>query len=145
MKILKRNIRTNQHFKFNELLLIFNILLLITSIFSKGTDFKFEKEKVNSCSVHVNQSNLQNKLFQVSRINHESNLLLLFISAEVSETNDDDQHEKKVIESGSPLFLLPSFNHSTLISSFANFSLSLQKRINIPFFLLHQSWKIPFA
>lgn len=145
MEILKKNIRTNRQFKFIELLLIFNILLLITSIFSKGIDFKFEKQKVNSCSIHVNQSNIQNKLFQVSRVNHESNLLLLFISAEVSETNDDDQNEKKVIESGTSLFLLPSFNYSKSISSFANFSLSLQKRINIPFFLLHQSWKIPFA
>jgi len=145
MKVLKRNIRTNQHFKFNELLLIFNILLLITSIFSKGTDFKFEKEKVNSCSVHVNQSNLQNKLFQVSRTNHEYNFLLIFFSPEVSETNDDDQNEKKVIESGTPLFLLPSTKYNTLISSFANFSLSFQKLINIPFFLLHQSWKIPSA
>jgi hypothetical protein len=145
MEILKINIKINRQFKFIELLLIFNILLLITSIFSKGTDFKFEKEKVNSCSVHVNQSNLQNKLFQVSRTNHEYNLLLLFISAEVSETNDDDQNDKKVIESGTPLFLLPSFNYSKSISSFANFSLSLQKRINIPLFLLHQSWKIPSA
>lgn len=145
MKVLKRNIRTNQHFKFNELLLIFNILLLITSIFSKGTDFKFEKEKVNSCSVHVNQSNLQNKVFQVSRINHESNLLLLFISAEETETNDDDHNEKKVIEDDTSYFSQSTFNHSILISSFANFSLSLQKRIHIPFFLLHQSWKIPSA
>jgi competence protein ComGC len=143
MEILKKNIRTNRQFKFIELLLIFNIFLLITSIFSKGIDFKSEKEK--SCSIHINQNNLQNKVFQVSRINHESNLLLLFISAEVSETNDDDQNEKKVIESGTPLFLLPSFNYSKSISSFANFSLSLKKRINIPLFLLHQSWKIPSA
>jgi len=145
MKILKRNIRTNQQFKFNELLLIFNILLLITSIFSKGIDFKFEKEKANSCNIHVNQSNIQNKLFQVSSTNHEYKFLLIFFSPEVSETNDDDQNEKKVIESGTPLFLLPSLKYNTLISSFANFSLSLQKRINIPFFLLHHSWKIPFA
>jgi len=145
MKILKRNIRTNQQFKFNVLLLIFSILLLITSIFSKGVDFKFEKEKANSCSIHVNQSNLHNKLLQVSRTNHEYNFLLIFFSPEVSETNDDNQKEKKVIESGYPLFLLPSFNYKTLISSFANFSLSFQKLINIPFFLLHQSWKIPSA
>ena len=145
MKILKRNIRTNQQFKFNVLLLIFSILLLITSIFSKGVDFKFEKEKANSCSIHVNQSNLHNKLLQVSRTNHEYNFLLIFFSPEVSETNDDNQNEKKVIESGYPLFLLPSFNYKTLISSFANFSLCFQKLINIPFFLLHQSWKIPSA
>ena len=145
MKILKRNIRTNQQFKFNVLLLIFSILLLITSIFSKGVDFKFEKEKANSCSIHVNQSNLHNKLLQVSRTNHEYNFLFIFFSPEVSETNDDNQNEKKVIESGYPLFLLPSFNYKTLISSFANFSLSFQKLINIPFFLLHQSWKIPSA
>ena len=143
MGILKRNIRVSGQFKFNELLLIFNNLLLIISIFLKGIDFKFEKENIDS--FHVNQSNLQNKVFQVSRTNHECNLLLLFISAEETETNDDDHNEKKVIESGTPLFLLPSFNHSILISSFANFSLSLQRRINIPFFLLHQSWKIPSA
>jgi hypothetical protein len=145
MEILKRNIRVDKQFKFNKLLLIFNVLLLIISIFPIGIDLTFEKEKVNIDGSYLNQINPQNKVFQVSRINHESNLLLLFISAEETETNDDDHNEKKVIEDDTSYFSQSTFNHSILICSFANFSLSLQKRIHIPFFLLHQSWKIPSA
>ncbi len=139
MKTLNRNIKISQPF---QLLWVFCGLFLITSIFLKSSSFYSEKEEVKTSSFKVNQQHTNNSFFQDWESDLPYGFLSIFSSVEESEPTDESTGEE-TIESDFPSNT-SSFNHSFLKSSFANFNLSFQKRINIPFFLLHHSWKIPF-
>ncbi len=139
MKILNRNIKISQPL---QLLWIFCGLFLLTSIFVKGSNSTSEKEEITSATFKVNQHNNNNSFFQDWRSTLPYDFLSLFSAVEESEPTDESTGEETV-ESDFSLHL-PSFNHNFLKSSFANFNLSFQRRITIPFFLLHHSWKIPF-
>ena len=139
MKILNRNSRISQPFRLFGMVCS---LFLITSIFVKGSSSNAENEKTNSSFFKAYQENNQNIIFQ----DWESTLpydFLSILSAEEEVDPTDESTEEDVVENGFPLYI-SRFNYSLLESSFINFSLSLQKRITIPFFLLHHSWKIPF-
>jgi hypothetical protein len=139
MKIFTRNIKIIQPFQ------LFGMvcgLFLISSIFVKGSSSNTENEKLNSSFFKASQQNTTNRLFQ----DWDSTLpydFLLILSAEEESDPTDESTEEKAIESGFPLHI-SRFNYNFLESSFVSFNLSLQKRITIPFFLLHHSWKIPF-
>ncbi len=141
MKVLNRNIKINGQFKFYELLCIFYILFSMNSLFVDGSDFRVEKENTNTCLTKVNQNDTHKKFFQATGVNLHHNFLLIFNSEEKFEPSDETS-EEKISEREFPLFTISSFNYNTLLSSFANFSLSLQRRITIPFYLLHHSLKI---
>lgn len=138
MKISNRNIKLRLPFK---ILWIFCGLFMLTSILVKGSNSNSEKEEKISATFNANQENSNKSFFQDSRPTIPYNFLSIFSSIEESEPTDESTEEN--IESDFPLHL-PAFNHNFLKSSFASFNLSFQKRINIPFFLLHHSWKIPF-
>jgi len=139
MKISNRNIKISQPV---QLFWIFCGLFLLTSIFVKGSNYNFEKEKITSSFFKGNLHNTNNTVFQDWRSNLPNDFLYLFSSVEETEPTDENTKED-TIENDFPLHL-PSFNHNFLKSSFASFNLSFQRRITIPFFLLHHSWKIPF-
>ena len=138
MKILNRNIKISQPF---QLLWIACGLFFITSIFVKGGNYNSENEKISSSFFKANQQTSQNNFFQDWRSPLQNNLLSIFFSEEESEPTDESTEDKS-IESDFSLYI-PFLKYNFLKSSFANFNLSLQKRITIPFFLLHHSWKIP--
>lgn len=135
---MNRNIKISQPF---TVLRIFCGFFLITSIFVKGSTFYFEKTEIKSPSFKANQQNTNNSVFHDWRSSLPYDFLLILSFAEESEPTNESTGEKTV-ESDFPLHTL-SFNHSFSESSFAIFNLSIQKRIHIPFFLLHHSWKIP--
>jgi hypothetical protein len=139
MKISNRNIKLRLPFK---ILWIFCGLFMLTSILVKGSNSNPEKQEKTSATFKVNQHHNNNSFFQDWRSTLPYNFLSIFSSAEESEPTDENTGEE-TDETDFPLHL-PAFNHNFLKSSFANFNLSFQKRINIPFFLLHHSWKIPF-
>jgi hypothetical protein len=117
-------------------------LFLITSIFVKGSSSNTENETLNSSFIQANQKTSQNVIFQ----DWESTLPYDFLSilSVEEEVDPTDEHiEDDTTESAFPLHIF-YFNYSFLESSYVSFNLSLQKRITIPFFLLHHSWKIPF-
>lgn len=139
MKILNRNIRISQPFR------LFGMvcgLFLITSIFVKGSSSNTENEKLNTSFIKVNQLNTQSIIFQ----DWESTIPYDFLSILSAEEEVDPTDESTGDESSESTFPLhiSYFNCNFLESSFVSFNLSLQKRITIPFFLLHHSWKIPF-
>ncbi len=139
MKILNRNIRLSQPF------LLFGMvcgLFLITSIFVKGSSSNAENEKLSISFIKANQLNAQNIIFQDWESTTPCDFLsILSVEEEVDPT--DESTDDDTTESAFPLHIF-YLNYNFLESSFINFSLSLQKRITIPFFLLHHSWKIPF-
>lgn len=139
MKILNRNIRISQPFRLFGMICC---LFLITSIFVKGSSSNTENEKTNSSFFKADQENSQNIIFQ----DWESTLPYDFLSILTVEEEVDPTDESTgddATESTFPLRIF-YFNYNFLESSFVSFNLSLQKRITIPFFLLHHSWKIPF-
>ena len=139
MKILTRNIRLSQLFR------LFGMvcgLFLVTSIFVKGSSSNTENERLNISFIKANQLTSQSVIFQ----DWESTIpcdLLSVLSAEEEVDPTDESTGDDTTEGVFPLHI-SYFNYNFLESSFVNFSLSLQKRITIPFFLLHHSWKIPF-
>jgi len=118
-------------------------VFLISAALIKGDNFNSDNERINSSFFSSNQESSLNKFFQESGATLPDNLLLIFSSIEESEPTDESG-EEDAIEGHFPLHIL-SFNHNFLKCSFVSFSLSFQKRITIPFFLLHHSLKIPFA
>lgn len=139
MRTLSKNIRISRPFL---LLGMVYGLFLLTSFFVKASSSITENEKLITSYVKANQQHTGNTIFQ----DWESTLPFDFLSVlsageEVDPT--DESSDDKTAEGGFPLHI-SFFNYNFLESSFINFNLSLQKRITIPFFLLHHSWKIPF-
>ncbi|RYU95203.1 hypothetical protein [Emticicia agri] len=140
MKILNRNSIVSPLFQ------LFGMvcgLFLITSIFVEGSSYTSENERINSSSFSTSHEHTGNIIFQ----DWESTLpydFLSILSAGEEVDSSDESSEDDSTESGFPLHI-SRFNFNFLESSFINFNLSLQKRITIPFFLLHHSWKIPFS
>ncbi|RFS17464.1 hypothetical protein [Emticicia sp. C21] len=139
MKILTGNIRLSQPFR------LFGMvcgLFLVTSIFVKGNSSNTGNERLNISFIKANQLNSQSIIFQ----DWESTLpcdFLSILSAEEEVDPTDESTGDESSESDFPLHI-SYFNYNFVESSFVSFNLSLQKRITIPFFLLHHSWKIPF-
>lgn len=138
MKTLNRNSRISKAFRLFGMV---SCLFLISSIFVKGSSSNAENEKINSSFFKADQENSRNIIFQDWESTAPSDFLSIISAEEVDPT--DESTEEKAVESGFPLHI-SRFNYNFLDSSFINFNLSLQKRITIPFFLLHHSWKIPF-
>lgn len=139
MKILTRNIRLSQPLR------LFGMvcgLFLVTSIFVQGSSFTIENEKLNNSFFKANQQSANTRLFQGWGSTLPNDFLSILSVGEEADPTDEST-EEKVAEGGFPLHIF-CFNYIFLESSFINFNLSLQKRITIPFFLLHHSWKIPF-
>lgn len=137
MKIMTRNIRISQ------LLKIFGIfcgLFLITSVFVKGSSSN--AEKIPGFSFYVNQDNIGNCISQDWEATLPYDFLSILSAGEEADPTDESTGDENT-EGDFPLHI-SYFNYNFLESSFINFNLSLQKRITIPFFLLHHSWKIPF-
>jgi hypothetical protein len=137
MKIMNRNIRISQ---LHKILWIFCGLFLITSIFVKGSSA--DSEKIQGFSFSTSQHNTTNSVSQDWETNFPCDFLSILIAEEEVDPTDESTGDE-TIESAFPLHIF-HFNYNFLESSFINFNLSLQKRISIPFFLLHHSWKIPF-
>ncbi|MBA4850292.1 hypothetical protein [Emticicia sp. BO119] len=137
---MNRNIGMGQPYKMFG---IFCGLFLITSIFVKGSTSNAENEKRNSFFLKANQQTTNNIIFQDWESTIPYDFLSILSSGEEVDPTDETT-EEKTSESGFPL-LISRFYYDFIESSFINFNLSLQKRITIPFFLLHHSWKIPFA
>jgi len=139
MKILNRNSRISQPFR------LFGMvcgLFLITSIFVKGSSSNTGNENLNISFIKANQLDAQNIIFQDWESTIPCDFLsILSVEEEVDPT--DESTGDDATESAFPLRIF-YFNYNFLESSFVSFNLSLQKRITIPFFLLHHSWKIPF-
>lgn len=138
MKIMTRNIRISQ------LLKIFGIfcgLFLITSVFVKGSSAN--TEKIPGVSVSINQDNTGDCVSQDREADLPYDFLSILSAGEEADPTDESTGDENA-ESAFPLHI-SYFNYNFLESSFVNFNLSLQKRITIPFFLLHHSWKIPFV
>lgn len=139
MKILNRNIKISRTLKISG---IFCSLFLIASIFVKGSSASYEHERLNSSFVKASQYNNSSIIFQDWESTIPCDFLsILSVEEEVDPT--DESTGDDTTESAFPLHIF-YFNYNFLESSFVNFNLSLQKRITIPFFLLHHSWKIPF-
>ncbi len=138
MKTLNRNSRISKAFRLFGMV---SCLFLICSVFVKGSSSNAENEKTNSYFFKADHQNSLNIIFQDWESTTPSDFLSILSAEEVDPT--DESTEEKAVESGFPLHI-SRFNYNFLDSSFVNFNLSLQKRITIPFFLLHHSWKIPF-
>ena len=139
MKTLSRNSIISQAFK---VLGILCGVFFISSIFVKGSSFNAENEILKSSSFSASQHHSANIIFQdwESTLPYDF-LSILSVGEEVDPTDESTGDDS--VESGFPLHI-SRFNYNFVESSFINFNLSLQKRIRIPFFLLHHSWKIPF-
>ena len=139
MKTLSINSIISQAFK---VLAILCGLFVISSIFVQGSNNTTENERLNSSSFRASQQHNGNIIFQdwESTLPYDF-LSILSVGEEVDPTDESSGDDST--ESGFPLHI-SRFNYNFIESSFINFNLSLQKRIRIPFFLLHHSWKIPF-
>lgn len=134
MNLSNTNIKISQRFRFYESSWVFCVLLLTISILStKG---------VNTFFTITSQYNADNAFIQASKRAHQSTFLFAFELVEEVETSDENI-KGHTTEGAYLLYTSTYFSHPILKSSFANFTLSLQKRISIPLFLLHHSWRIP--
>ncbi|GAB3505958.1 hypothetical protein GCM10027442_09690 [Emticicia fontis] len=113
---------------------------MVTSIFVKGSSANYEK--IQGYYFTASQDNTANSVSQDWDSTIPYDLLSILSSGEEVDPTDESTGDD-TIESEFPLHI-SYFNYNFLESSFINFNLSLQKRITIPFFLLHHSWKIPF-
>lgn len=139
MNLLNKNIKLNQAFKLNELLWIFCVLFSTASIFLGNNNFKSEKQQ-DSFSLTVNKSHTHYDLGTT----RPTNPLSAFDFIEESETTDDSD-EDDLIEDHYSLNTLTFLTYNNAKNSSVNGSLSLSKRVFIPLFILHHSWKIPVA
>ena len=137
MKISNRNIKMRQS---QQIIGIICGVILFTSIFITGSNYNSEKEEIASATLKVNQQNINNRFFLDWRLTIPYNCLSVLITEEESEPTDERLGE----ETGKSNLLLhkPPFYNDFFKSMFINFNLSFQRRIRIPFFLLHHSWKI---
>ena len=139
MNLIIKNIKLNKAFKSNELLWIFCVLFSTASIFFGNNNFKFEKQQ-DSFGLTVNKSRTHHDLGTT----RPTNPLSAFDFIEESETTDDS-NEDDIIEGHYSLNTLTFFTYNIFENSSVSGSLSLSKRVFIPLFLLHHSWKIPVA
>jgi len=141
MNLLIKNIKLSQVFKSNELLWIFCVLFLAASFFFGNNNFKFEKQQ-DSFGFTVNKSHTHYDLGTT----RPTNPLSAFYFIEESETTDtDDSNEDDIIEGHYSSNTLTFLTHNISKNSSVSGSLSPSKRVFIPLFLLHHSWKIPVA
>lgn len=139
MNLIIKNIKLNKAFKSNELLWIFCVLFSTASIFFGNNNFKFEKQQ-DSFGLTVNKSRTHHDLGTT----RPTNPLSAFDFIEESETTDYS-NEDDIIEEHYSLNTLTFFTYNISKNSSVSGSLSLCKRVFIPLFLLHHSWKIPVA
>ena len=140
MKTMNINSMISQAFK---VLGILCGLFFISSIFFQGSSFPAENERLNDFSFSASQQHTTSIIFQDWESTLPYDFLSILSAGEEVDSSDEDSEDDST-ESGFPLHI-SRFNFNFLESSFINFNLSLQKRITIPFFLLHHSWKIPFG
>ncbi len=138
MNLLIKNIKLSKVFKSNELLWLFCVLFSTAFVFFGNNNSKFEKQQ--NRFVTVNKSHTHHGLGTTRPVNS----LSAFDFIEESETTDDS-NEDDIIEGHYSLNMLNFFTHSISGNSSVSGSLSLSKRVFIPLFLLHHSWKIPVA
>ena len=139
MSLLNKHIKLNQAFKSNELQWIFCVLFSTASVFLGNSNFKFEKQQ-DSLGLTVSKNHTHYHLGATRPTNPSST----FDFIEESETADDSDEDDIIEGHYSPntlIFLTQSISENSSVSG----SLSLSKRVFIPLFLLHHSWKIPVA
>ena len=139
MKFLIKDIKLSQVFKSNELLWTFCILFSTASVFFGNNNFVFEKQ-YDSSGLTVNKTRTHHDLGTTC----PANSLSAFDFIEESETTDDS-NEDDIIEGHYSPDTLTFFTCNIPENSLVSGSLSLSKRVFIPLFLLHHSWKIPVA
>lgn len=139
MNLLNKHIKLSKAFKSNELLWIFFVLFSTASIFLGSNNFKFEKQQ-DSFGLAVNKIHTHYDLGTT----HPTNPLSAFDFIEESETTDDS-NEDDIIEGHYSLNTLIFLTYIISENSFVNYILSLRKRVFIPLFILHHSWKILIA
>lgn len=139
MKLLNKNTKIIQAFKFNELLWIFCVLFSTAFVIFGKTNVKFETQQVSFGST-VNKSYTHYNLGTTC----PTNPLSAFDFIEESETTDDN-NEDDIIEGHYSQNTLTFFTYNNAKNSSVSGRLSFSKRVFIPLFLLHHSWKIPVA
>ena len=139
MNLLNKHIKLSQAFKSNELLWIFCVLFSTASIFFGNNNFKPEKHQ-DSFGLTVNKSYTHYNLGTT----RPTNPLSAFDFIEESETTDDN-NEDDIIEGHYSPNTLTFQPYNNAKNSSVSGSLSLSKRVFIPLFILHHSWKIPVA
>lgn len=139
MNIPNKNIEVSKAFKLRELLLVFCVLCSTASVFLGNTAIRFEKQQdsfsqtVNKKTTHCNWGTTRT-----------TNSLSDFDLIEESETTDDSNEDDSIEGYYSPnTQIFFTYNNAKNLS--VSGSLSFSKRVFIPLFLLHHSWKIPVA
>ncbi len=139
MNIKHKNIKINKAFKSNEWLWVLCVLFSTATVFLGNADFKFEKQQ-DSLSLTAHKSLSHQSLKATHATNPLSDFEFIEISEISDENNEDDFTEGDCLPN-----ILTFSNYGFSKNSSTYFGLYLHKRVFIPLFLLHHSWKIPSA
>ncbi len=142
MHKFNRNSNKKSRFKFFELLGLFCFLFLLFAFSFKNQTFNFSKQKIENDLSFLKSQHSTYIHSSATNAVHQSEALYDICLEEESEFENESVEEEPTI-GFSTKTLSRLFNFYISRSSFANFSHCLQKRVVLPFFILHHSWKIP--